>query len=86
MDERIATDSLSDLRIKFKSANTAKSVETLINSHLFTGSNKLILKYAFYFCLDVNVQNSFDPLPLYSPPIPSYEEVTSGRRASQTSK
>lgn len=37
--------------------------------------------------LGTNVQNSFDPLPLYSPPIPTYEEVTSGGRiASKASK
>lgn len=39
MDERIVSDSLSDLKIKFKFGNTAKSVESLINSHIFTGSN-----------------------------------------------
>ena len=28
------------------------------------------------FALAVNVSNSFDPLPLYSPPLPTYTEAT----------
>ena len=37
MNERIASDALSDLKITFKSAATAKFVEKLISSNLFTG-------------------------------------------------
>ena len=75
------SDSLNDFTIKFKSPNTAKSVETLIN---------------------LNVESFFDPpppppppsfpsfpsLPLYSPPIPTYEEVTTvtRRTSSNTNK
>jgi hypothetical protein len=43
MNERIVSDSLSDLKIKFKSSITAKLIESLINSHIFTGSNFKII-------------------------------------------
>lgn len=54
--------------INFKSESTSKSVETLIKSHLSIESSTKILKIPFF-------QPILDPLPLYSPPIPSYEEV-----------
>lgn len=84
MNERIDSNALSDLKITFKSPTTAKSVEKLITAHLFTGSKikKIIKQFLKSLDVDVNVENSFDPLPLYSPPIPSYEEVTHSRRST----
>lgn len=43
LDERISSDGLSDLKIKFSSASTAKTIETLINSQLIPQSNMIVL-------------------------------------------
>ena len=40
MDERIDLNSSNDLRIKFKTVQTAKLVESIIKSNLFTGRKK----------------------------------------------